>query len=393
MVGTPCYVMSEHHVRAALGSLNTLGLGIPLRHWLSLKTQPVARLVHVANQLGLGIDVVSEYELAAVLADGTPGNRILVNGVGKHHWLPRRCIRDLTVHFDSLNEVRALATNARRSNWRVGLRCAIRAPAGGSYSIEEDQFGMSEEEVRVASAALSDEGVGVSGLHFHLHTNVQHVAEYAQALRIVADIAESAQIEPEYIDIGGGLPIPGEASLDGFATAGLFNLSEFRDLLVSIPTTVRSVREVWLENGRFLTGLAGALVLTVLDKKEREGCTYLICDGGRVNHARMASVEEHEILLAPERIGPLRKTVVCGPTCTAVDRLGSWLLPESVKPGDRVIWLTAGAYHIPLETRFSTGLAPVVWFNDHQEPEIIRNRETPAEWWSQWIAPDRARHA
>ena len=62
-------------------------------------------------------------------------------------------------------------------------------------------------------------------------------------------------------------------------------------MLGRIPRALPSVGEVWLENGRFLSGPAGALVLTVLDKKQRGDISYLICDGGRVNHARMAATE------------------------------------------------------------------------------------------------------
>lgn len=42
----------------------------------------------------------------------------------------------------------------------------------------------------------------------------------------------------------------------------------------------------------------------------------------------------------------------------------------------------ARMYHIPLETRFSFGLTPVVWFGENDEPEIVRERETPGQWWS-----------
>jgi diaminopimelate decarboxylase len=247
---------------------------------------------------------------------------------------------------------------------------------------------MTTDEVQAAAALLRDAGVAVKGLHFHLHTNVSHAAEYSHALKRVAQIAQVAGIEPEYVDIGGGLPIVGETPADGYAAASTFDFDEFRRFLERVPLALPSVREVWLENGRYLTGAAGAVVITVLDRKVRDDVIFLICDGGRVNHARMASIETHEILLAPMRTGALRKTVVCGPTCSAVDRLGCWMLPESVRPGDRVIWLGAGAYHIPLETRFSTGLAPVVWFNERHEPEVIRPRETPAEWWGQWAQPE-----
>lgn len=391
VVGTPCYLMFEPCVRAALANLRALESSVPLRHWLSLKTQPVAGLVHMANSLGMGIDVVSEYELAGAVSAGVPANRILVNGVGKYGWLARHRIPGLSVHFDSLAEVRALTVLAKAMNWRVGLRCAIPDPTfsdAGQESVGWDQFGMTRTEVRSAFTLLTNAGVVVSGLHFHLHTKVQAVSDYRRALAHVADVANFVGIEPEYIDIGGGLPIAGETSPGGGCPASTFDLAEFREWLASIPEHLPSICEVWLENGRFLTGPAGALVVTVLDRKERGDGTYLICDGGRVNHARMAAMEKHEILLAPARYGPLRKTIICGPTCAAVDRLGCWMLPESVEPGDRVIWLTAGAYHIPLETRFSTGLVPVVWFNERQQPQVIRQRETPAQWWGQWTLPD-----
>jgi diaminopimelate decarboxylase len=390
-VGTPCYAISESCIREAIGQLSALETSVRLEHWVSLKTQPVARLVRMATRLGLGIDVVSECELAAAVSAGVPAGRILVNGVGKHHWLPKHAIPNLRVHFDSIAEVLAMVHLASAMNWRVGLRCAIPEPAepAGSRELPDwDQFGMTLPEARQAAAVLAETGVAVSGLHFHLHTKVGRVSEYRRALRVVANVAEATCCEPEYIDVGGGMPIAGELAMDGTCAASTFELGEFREFLASIPLTLPSVREVWLENGRFLTARAGALVVTVLEKKERGDGTYLICDGGRVNHARMASVEKHEILISPARQAPLRRTVVCGPTCSSVDRLGCWMLPDSVAPGDRIIWMTAGAYHIPLETRFSAGLAPVVWFDEKHAPEVIRERETPREWWGRWISRD-----
>lgn len=389
-VGTPCFVMSELGVREGLDRLSALGSSVPLRHWMSLKTQPVARLVQLGIELGLGMDVVSEYELAGALSAGVSPERVLVNGVAKHRWLRKHGVRGLSVHLDSVAEVRELAGLARSMNWRVGLRCAIpdiSHQPGGEPAAGWDQFGMTAQEIRFATTVLADAGVAVRGLHFHLHTNVAHAGEYQRALEVVAEAASAAGIAPDYVDVGGGIPISGEQPVDGDAAADTFDTAEFRDVLASVPSSLPSVREIWLENGRFLTGPAGVLVITVLDRKVRGDRIFLICDGGRVNHARMAAIERHEILLAPHRTGALRETVICGPTCSAVDRLGSWLLPDSIEPGDRVIWMTAGAYHMPLETRFSTGLAPVVWFNARHEAQVIRERETSSQWWGQWSQP------
>jgi diaminopimelate decarboxylase len=385
-------MFSERIARRALSTLLRIESSLPLRHWLSFKTQPLACLVRAASDWGLGIEVVSEFELAAALACDVPPAAILVNGVGKQHWLPRHRIAGLTVHFDSLAEVHELAAMARALAWRVGIRCAVPYSVDGSAH-ECDQFGLIAEEVPSAVTMLRGAGVPVRGLHFHLHTNITHASEYQRALVQLHQICVLADLQPDYVDVGGGLPIVGERPRDERAAASTFDINQFRDVLRSIPDMFPHVREVWFENGRFLTGAAGALVVTVLDKKERGGRTYLICDGGRVNHARLAAYEVHDIVLEPNRGGPETHTIVCGPTCGAIDRLGCWNLPASVVPGDMIIWLNAGAYHIPLETRFSFGVAPVVWFNEYDEPQIVRERETPVEWWKRWTGPERTASA
>jgi len=377
VAGTPCFAFSEPMARAALDDLHRIDSTLRIRHWLSLKTQPIARLVDAARSWGLGVEVVSEFELVAALTSNVPPTEILVNGVGKALWLRNYPVAGLTVHLDSLAEVDGLAHMSTDFGWRIGLRCAIPQPVEGARSW--DQFGLSAEEVSLAAARLEVLNVAVRGLHFHMQTNVANPSDYRRALEYVRHICGQT-LRVNYIDIGGGLPVA-ERPNHGPNAAGAFDMNEFHQVIQSIPAMFPTVNEVWLENGRFLTGPAGALVVTVLDKKERDGRTYLICDGGRVNHARLAATERHEIVVAPNRGGRATETIVCGPTCGAVDRLGCWRLSALIEPGDMIIWLNAGAYHIPLETRFSFGRAPIVWFNENNEPEVVRRRETPAEWW------------
>jgi len=67
----------------------------------------------------------------------------------------------------------------------------------------------------------------------------------------------------------------------------------------------------------------------------------------------------------------------------AFDRLCRSDLPTDIRIGDLVIWYNAGAYHIPWETRFSHGLAAVVWI-DRGDMGLARRRETFEEWWNLW---------
>src|SRR4029077_20474886 len=112
---------------------------------------------------------------------------------------------------------------------------------------------------------------------------------------------------------------------------------------------------------------------------------YIICDGGRTNHALVSDWETHRINVIPERKGKVVPATVCGPTSMAFDRLARVSLPEDITLGDLILWSNAGAYHVPWETRFSHGLAPVIWVDDKHEISLARDRESFQRWWNMWL--------
>ena len=302
--GTPCYLFSWQSVLAALDSLTSLHRDVPIRHWLSMKTQPLRRLLREWRTLGLGIEVVSEYELRAALEEGFSPDRILVNGVAKHEWLPGIPVTGLRVHFDSLQEVEQLANTSLKRHWRVGIRFALKEQFDPDEPRFGTQFGMSYAEARRAVAGLREAGIEPESAHFHLRSNVRDPEEYRRALQDLSLGCQYADFKPQFLDCGGGLPCPGE-DLER-DTAGSFDIEQFSNVLLQAAKTFDTVQEIWLENGRFVTSRAGVLILRVTDLKERPECTYLICDGGRTNHALVSDWERHGILTVPPRSGALR---------------------------------------------------------------------------------------
>lgn len=143
------------------------------------------------------------------------------------------------------------------------------------------------------------------------------------------------------------------------------------------------LHEIWLENGRFVSAGGGALVVKVLDVKERRGVRQLICDGGRTMHALVSNWEQHELQALPDRKGPHVLTAVCGRTCMAFDQLALRPLPRSIRADDHLVWLEAGAYHLPWETHFSHGHAAVAW-HDERGLRIARERQEFEQWWGNW---------
>ncbi len=144
------------------------------------------------------------------------------------------------------------------------------------------------------------------------------------------------------------------------------------------------LKGVYLECGRFVTARSAVLVLNILDVKEHAECGYLICNGDRANHALVSDWETRDLLVLPDRTGSTCTTTVCGPNCMALDRLDRGILPREVTIGDRIVWMNAGAYHIPRETRFSLGIAPVIWCDKVGLLHIARNEEVCSGWWAVW---------
>jgi diaminopimelate decarboxylase len=380
---TPCYLFSVEPMRAALAELEALDFGAPVTHWLSCKTQPFAPLLRWWRAQGRPIEVVSEFEFLAARRAGFATEQILINGPAKHRWLPRHARRGLRVNFDSRAELDALLPLAVKLDWSVGVRVHTREEFDPENPKFPTQFGFAFDEAGAALRRLRRAKARVETIHFHLRTNVASPAIYQRALDEVAAVCRRAKFAPRHLDCGGGLPPRHALTRDGKAFDVAMRLpalaAMYRRALKQFP----GLRELWLENGRFLLAGSGALLVRVLDVKERRGLRQLLCDGGRTMNALVSNWEQHELLALPARGGRRALTAVHGPTCMAFDQLARCSLPAALRAGDHLLWLEAGAYHLPWETRFSHGLA-AAWWHEDDMLALARPAEGFEAWWNQW---------
>ncbi|HAB14833.1 MAG TPA: hypothetical protein PLX89_09865 [Verrucomicrobiota bacterium] len=378
---TPFYIFASAPVAAAYAQLDRLDFGRPIRHWFSAKTQPLAPLWRWWRARGGLIEVVSEFEFRAALAEGFSPDCILVNGPAKHRWLPEFSQPGLRVNFDSPRELAALLPIARRDRWRLGLRLRTPDEVDPEFPRFPTQFGFEPDEAAAAIRQLHRAGLPAETVHFHLRTQVPSATDYAQALDSVAELCRCVGWKPRHVDLGGGLPAPLTLSHEGRRFDARMDLTKFATVVRRTVERLPFVEEVWLENGRFVSAGSGVLVVRVLDVKDRPGIRQLICDGGRTLNALVASWEEHAIQPLESRAGRRVLTAVHGPTCMAFDCLARRRLPASLRQGDHLLWHEAGAYHLPWETRFSHGLAEV-WWEDETGLTKVRAAESFEQYWS-----------
>lgn len=381
---TPFYLCSVEPIEEALAELAFLQAQVPLpiRHWLSLKTQPLSPLLSWWKQRGHGVEVVSEFELRAALEAGYEPGDILINGPAKHRWLHGYQVPNLRVNFDSATEIKSLLPLARRLNWSVGIRCQTNEEFDPDQPPYRPQFGMPLDEAAAALKHLKRAGVRLETIHFHLRTNVDSAKAYSRGIWDVALLCQASGFVPKYLDCGGGFPAHHVQSPTGAPFDVRFDLREIAAVYERALKVFPGLRELWLENGRFVSARSGVLVVRIWDTKELEQGRHLICDGGRTMNALVSTWEAHEIFTLPPRRGAMRLTSVCGPTCMAFDQLARRPLPSGLQVGDYLVWMDAGAYHLSWETRFSHGHAAVLW---HQDSQITLARAPQAfeDWWPQ----------
>jgi diaminopimelate decarboxylase len=381
---TPFYLFSIAPIQQALAQFHRHFSHLPVRHWLSFKTQPLRPLAQWWQRQGRPVEVVSEFEFQAARAEGFGPEKILVNGPAKHHWLPRHGLRRLNVNIDSLSEIQALAPLAKKLGWSCGVRFLTREEFDPEKPEFATQFGLTPDEAVQAIRKLKRVGVRLEAAHFHLRTNVASAAIYERALREVAETCRAASFAPRHLDCGGGFPPPRVRTRGGQPVDKDFDLAEMARVYERTLGLFPEARELWLENGRWMSAGSGVLVMRILDIKQRGGVRVIICDGGRTLNALISNWEAHDLFTIPERRGPAVLTAVHGPTCMAFDQLVRCPLPRGLRVGDHLVWMDAGAYHLPWETRFSHGLAAVLW-HDGGRTRIVRRAEAFQKWWAQWI--------
>lgn len=245
------------------------------------------------------------------------------------------------------------------------------------------QFGVDRDDVISAVKLLNEAKLRVNIIHFHLRSNVPSLDEYTTAAAEVAAVCQHSRLEPPILDVGGGL----HDEMIGVVETGSttrFGVEEYVRVIANCADKFPSLKEVWFENGRYLVSACAALIITVRDAKRIRGFRFLICDGGRTNHALESDWSTYTILPLGAAKGVTEPTIICGPTCMAYDWVYRGPFASDVKPGDRLIYLNAGAYHLPWETRFSHGLCNVAWTEDGEKVEVIRAAKSFDQWIRQW---------
>lgn len=213
--GSPVNVLRTAPMVRNMAELRDAGAdaGVDTRVFYARKANKALSFVDTAVRAGHGVDVASERELRQVLDRGVPGDRVILSAAVKPDRLLRLAVDNgVTVSVDSVAELarlRGLGASPGGRRPRVAPRIAP-DPA----HLPPTRFG---ERLRVWEGALRDLSAGtglladtvdVVGVHLHLHgySASDRLFALGDALHLV-DTAVEAGHRPEFVDLGGGVPM------------------------------------------------------------------------------------------------------------------------------------------------------------------------------------------
>ena len=387
--GTPTYAYDVAHLRRQVGGLRAaLPPAVDLLY--SLKANPSLGLCSLLAGWGLGADVASAGELLTALESGIAPAHIFVSGPYKSSELLGllRSSPGATLSIDSVSELATLVAHDQPYRAAVRLRpdfvSAASVDAGPS-----SRFGIPFEDLGRCRAELATGRVEIAGFHIFAGSQVLDTTAVVGHLRSALDLAlraaDTLQVSPQVINLGGGFGIPyapGERELD---------LAPIGDALSALAARAAPARIV-IELGRYLVAQAGWYLTRVVATQRRGARPAVVVDGGTHQRADLCGLglptTAMPPLVLPERAGPRAATDVWGCLCLPGDVLAEAAPLPPVTVGDVLAFPNAGAYGLSAAPAlFLSHPAPAEVAFDGVQMDLLRPRPAARDLLSGQVRP------
>lgn len=390
--GTPLYVYDAGGLRRQAEAYRD-----GLRHE-ALKTQVIyaskaasfKKLLTLYNALGLGLDVVSEGELATALAADFAPEHIIFHGNNK---LDRELAMALdagvgTVILDQLAEAERLSALAQASGQsqdvllRINPGTEAHTHAYIQTATSDSKFGVAIGQAEEALLAIDRlPGLVLRGVHCHIGSQIFAADSFLKAadtmLECLSDLKE-AGLALDTLDLGGGF---GVYYSDGDAP---FDVPAFLQTLSAHVAAEKerrglAIERLWIEPGRSLVNDYGLTLYDVGDRKRlADGVNYVFVDGGMGDNLRPALYEARYSAALAERpeAAPEGLWRVAGKYCESGDVLIRDLPLPAPEKGETLVVFGTGAYTFSMFSAYNRLPRPAVVMVEDGEAALAVRRET-----------------
>jgi ornithine decarboxylase len=328
----------------------------------AVKANPSQPVLELLQGLGSNFDVASINELDSLLALGVLPDRISYgNTIKKRAHVEYAYAKGIRLFAsDSEVDIRNLASAAPGSG--IFLRILAEHSSTADWPLSK-KFGCHPDMAIDLLMLANKLGLKAKGVSFHVGSQQREIGAWDSSIsraKYIFDYLEAEKIPLSLINMGGGFPasyISRTPEMSTYASELNRYLSE--DFGENLPHII-------LEPGRSLVADAGILVTEVvlISKKSSFGVdTWLYTDAGKFNGLMETMEESIKYPLFCESAGRLVEDfIIAGPTCDSQDIMYETFrnpLPRHIDIGDRIYWLTAGAYTSSYSSVGFNGFPPI----------------------------------
>jgi len=396
--GTPLYVIDENRIREnykrAYDAFTKYYSDFKILY--ACKANTNLSVMRILEELGSSIDAVSPGEVYTSLKTGFSPDRILFTGNNVTNdelkYIDETGVR---INVDSISQLKRLAKIVNPKGYKISFRVNPNVGAGHhDHCItggELSKFGIKENEAVEAYNLAKDLGFNPIGMHSHIGSGILDPAPFKLAtnvlMNIAGEVASKADIDFEFLDLGGGLGIPYEPEenlldIDNFAKeiTGIFK-SKSEEFGLGKP-------DMYIEPGRYLVGDASYL-LTRVNTVKNSYRKFIGVDAGFNTLLRPTMYGSYHHILVANKANekPKEKVDVAGNVCESGDLFArDRQLPE-IEEGDILAILNTGAYAFSMSSQYNSRPRPAEILVKDGKAEIIRKLETYEDLFRNQIVP------
>ena len=329
----------------------------------AIKANPGEPVLKMLADMGSNFDIASRYELDKILRfvnDPTRlsyGNTIKKSADIKYFY--EKGVRMFAT--DSKDDLKSIAENAPGS--RVYVRILVENSDTADWPLSR-KFGCHPDMAYDLLVLAKQLGLTPWGVSFHVGSQQRDIGAWNDAIAKVKylfnSLEEEEGIRLQMIDMGGGFPasyVDPTNELSVYASEITRFLTE--DFGDDLP-------EIILEPGRSLVGDSGILTSEVIlaSRKNNTALTrWVYIDAGKFNGLVETMDECIKYPIITTKDGDKEgEVIIAGPTCDSMDVMyetTKYKLPISLKQGDRLYWLSTGAYTSTYASVEFNGFPPI----------------------------------
>ncbi len=336
----------------------------PYAHiFYAVKANPGIPVIKMLSELGANFDIASRYELDKVLSLNISPDRISYGNTIKKacdiSYFYEKGVRMFAT--DSKEDLKNIAKCAPKS--RIYVRILVENSSTADWPLSR-KFGCHPDMAYDLLVQARDMGLTPYGISFHVGSQQRDIGQWNDAIAktkyLFESIEEEEGIKLSMINMGGGFPahyIQPSNELSDYASEITRYLQD--DFGEDIPM-------IALEPGRSLVGDSGVLtseVVLISRKNNTALQRWVYLDTGKFNGLIETLDESIKYPVITEKDGSREgEVILAGPTCDSADIMYEQLkykLPVDLKIGDKVYWLTTGAYTSSYASVGFNGFPPI----------------------------------